>query len=95
MEIYFKIKTFVEFVVPLVIVVLIVFWGLYAVTKSWFKSKLMERLGYKYDKALGRNVAYEFQSHWIKENVKINCREIDRLKYSKIKSYVKYKEMKR
>lgn len=92
METYFKIKTFVEFIIPIIIFGLLIFFTLYFSMKSHFKYKLMERLGYKYDRGLGTNVAYEFQPHWVKGNIKINCRRIDSLKYSEIRKFVKSKE---
>jgi hypothetical protein len=52
----------------------------------------MEKLGYKYKENLGTNVAYEFQSHWVKGNIRINWRKVDSLKYSELKSFVESKE---
>ena len=94
METYFKLRTILEFGVPALIFLLLIIWGLYATMKGWLKSKLMKRMGYEYKKGLGNNVAYEFQPHWIKGNIKINCREIDSLNYFGVSNYVKNKESK-
>lgn len=94
LETYFKLKTIFTFVVPAVIIGLLIIGFLYVMMKSWRKSKLMERLGYTYNRRLGSNVAYEFQPHWEKEKIAINCRKIDALKYKEIKTFVKTKEQK-
>jgi hypothetical protein len=92
METYFKIKTIIEFVVPLIIFTIFSFFFSYHLIISHFKSKLMVKLGYKYQRGLGTNVALEFQPRWEKGNIKINWRRIDSLKYSEIKGYVKSHE---
>lgn len=92
METYFKIKIFIEFGIPIIIVTIVLICVIYSITKSWLKSRLMKKLGYEYKQGLGNNVAYEFQPHWVKDNIKIHWRKIDSLKYSKIKKFVKSKE---
>lgn len=94
METYFKLKTFFEFGVPAIIFGFAAIFFTYEWIKSMFKAKLMERLGYKYNRRLGtaNNIAYEFQPHWEKGRLAINCRHIDYMKYKKIKEYVKSKE---
>jgi hypothetical protein len=92
METYFKLKVISEYVIPVAIVLVIILIALFGFLKSWLKTKLMERLGYKYDRGLGTNVAYEFQSHWKKGNIKINYRKVDSLSYSQLKKYVKTME---
>lgn len=92
LETYFKLKTIFTFVIPAVIIGLLIIGFLYAIMKSWRKSKLMERLGYTYNRRLGDNVALEFQPHWEKGKIEINCRKIDALKYKEIKEFVKSKE---
>ena len=92
METYFKIRTILDFVVPVILVGIIVFGIVYVLTKSWFKARLMKKLGYEYDRGIGGNVAYEYQPHWVKGDTRINCKQIDGRKYSKIKSFVQSKE---
>lgn len=92
METYFKIRTFFEFILPASVLGLIVLYTTYLVVINVFKSNLMEKFGYKYDRGLGMDVAYEFQPHWEKGHIRINAREIDRLKLSEIKTFIKSKE---
>lgn len=92
MNLYFKLKVFSEYIVPVIIIGLILLYGLFAFMKSWLRNRLMKKLGYKYNRQLGTNVAYEFQPHWEKGKVKIHYRKIDALKYSQIKSYVRSRE---
>jgi uncharacterized membrane protein len=92
METYFKIKMFAEFVIPFFILGLVIIFFLYQSFKNRRKTKLMEKLGYEYKKGLGTKVAYEFQPHWVKGDIKINWRKVDSLKYSELKSFVESKE---
>jgi hypothetical protein len=92
METYFKLKIFSEYIIPIIIVVLIITYALFGITKSWLRSRLMRKLGYRYEKGLGTNVSYEFQPHWKKGKTKIHYRKIESLKYFKIKEFVKSKE---
>lgn len=92
MEAYFKLRLILEFIVPLVLIGLVVISATYLLSKNWLKSKLMKKLEYTYDHGLGNNASYEFQPHWLKGKVRINCKEISGLKYSKIRNYVEQKE---
>ncbi|MOA54182.1 hypothetical protein D3C78_1777560 [compost metagenome] len=84
--------TIVKFTIPAIIVGLSLLAIIYLILKHKIKARLMKQLGYEYDEGLGSNVAREFQSHWVKDKVRINCRDIDTLAYRKIKPWVKSKE---
>jgi hypothetical protein len=94
LETYFKIKIFVEFILPIIIIGLLLIFFIRGIVISSMKAKLMKKLGYEYKKGLGTNVALEFQSRWVKGNIKIYSRKVDALKYSKLKSFVKSNESK-
>jgi hypothetical protein len=92
METYFKIRTVLEYIVPLFILIAIVIYFSYGAIKTNLKFKLMNKLGYEYKRGLGTNVAHEFQPHWVKGHTKIHYRKIDNLKYREIRKYVESKE---
>lgn len=92
MEAYFKFKLFMEAVIPATIILVIILCALYACLRNCFRVSLMTKLGYEYKRGLGTNVAYEFQPHWVKGNIKIHYRKIDNLKYREIKKYVAKQE---
>jgi hypothetical protein len=91
-ETYFRIRTFLEFGVPIIIIAFVVAWILIALLYNEMKDRLMKKLGYEYKPGLGRNVAYEFQPHWVKGYVRIHWRQIDCRKLDEIKQYVLDKE---
>jgi predicted membrane protein len=92
MELYFRVKLITQYGIPVILIVVLMLSMLHLFVKGTFKSRLMEKLGYTYQSGLGSNVAYEFQSHWVKGNTRINCREINSTPYRKIRSYVASKE---
>jgi hypothetical protein len=92
METYFKLKVFSEYILPVVIFGLIILYSIYRLMNSWLRDKLMERLGYKYDRGLGTNVALEYQPSWKKGKIKINYRRIESLSPFKLKKFVKKME---
>ncbi|MOA54628.1 hypothetical protein D3C78_1782820 [compost metagenome] len=89
METYFHIQVIFKFIIPTIIFIFVAMLISYFLVKSKLKEMIMKRLGYEYKRGLGNRVAYEFQPHWIKENIKINCRVIESLRLSKVKGYVK------
>jgi hypothetical protein len=92
METYFKFKMITDYVIPILFFLGLLLVFLYGIIKSHMKDKLMEKLGYTYDKGLGTNVALEFQSQWVKGNTRINYRRIRYMRYRDIKKYVKNQE---
>lgn len=89
MELYFKLLTIIKFGVPLILLVAIIIFSVAIYFKANSKDKLMKKLGYTYYRGLGANVAYEFQPHWIKGEIKINCKKIDSRNKKEIKEYLK------
>lgn len=91
-ELYFRVKLITQYGFPAILIVILMLIILHLFVKGTLKSRLMETLGYEYQSGLGNNVAYEFQSHWVKGIIRINCREINHTPYRKIRSYVASKE---
>jgi hypothetical protein len=91
-ETYFRIRTFIEFGVPIIIIAAVVLWILIALLYNEMKDRLMKKLGYEYKPGLDRNVAYEFQPHWVKGHIRIHWRQIDCRTLNEIKQYVQTKE---
>jgi hypothetical protein len=98
MEAYFKFKFIMELVIPVVLVSCFALLGIYYFLNQQAKIKLMERRGYTYKKSLGRNVALEYQSHWVNGEVRINWRKVDslsyKLSYKELKKYIERQETK-
>jgi hypothetical protein len=92
METYFKIKLIAEFVIPFIILALFIIYFVKGIVILSMKNKLMEKAGYEYKKGLGTNVALEFQSRWVKGNIKIYSRKVDALSYLELKRFVKSQE---
>jgi hypothetical protein len=94
METYFKLKLIAEFVIPFIILALFITFFVHGIIISMMKTRLMEKSGYEFKKGLGTNVALEFQSRWVKGNIKIYSRKVDTLKYSELKRFLKSNESK-
>ena len=92
METYFKWKLISEFIVPLMFLLSFILVSIYTYIKNQRKARLMKKLGYTYNYKGGPKAAYEFQPHWEKGNIKINCRRIERMEYVKIRDYVHSQE---
>lgn len=91
-ERYFQFRFALDFILPAVVLIIIVL--LFAVFgfARWRRTRKMHKLGYTYKEGLASNVAYEYQAHWVKGDIRIHYRTIERLDYKEIEPFVKQRE---
>lgn len=89
---YFQFRFALDFILPAVVLVIIVL--LFAVFgfDRWRRTRKMHKLGYTYDEGLSNHAVYALQPHWVKGDIRIHYRTIERLSYKEIEPFVKQKE---